>query len=180
MLFPHGTKVLVRTLHFFERWKKRKLIHKTDAIKFETLPATDIRSHSASSGVQPTAASGRRKSSTVTGDFVYAPHQHADTFCRWAETFLPARRHVSAHADTSPRRPADTFLPRADTLCQFYFFFVGNFWRFVFAKSLSCCSDIDSAICLDAPFRLDFLVSPRLAANAAPAAICCFFDFAGI
>jgi hypothetical protein len=28
--------------------------------------------------------------------------------------------------------------------------------------------------------RLDLLVSPRLAANAAPAAICCFLDFAGI
>jgi hypothetical protein len=39
---------------------------------------------------------------------------------------------------------------------------------------------MDSAICFDAPFRLDFLVSPRLAAKAAPAAICCFLDFAGI
>jgi hypothetical protein len=27
---------------------------------------------------------------------------------------------------------------------------------------------------------LDFFISPRLAASAAPAAICCFFDFAGI
>jgi hypothetical protein len=26
----------------------------------------------------------------------------------------------------------------------------------------------------------DFFISPRLAASAAPAAICCFFDFAGI
>jgi hypothetical protein len=26
----------------------------------------------------------------------------------------------------------------------------------------------------------DFFASPRLAANAAPAAICCFLDFAGI
>jgi hypothetical protein len=26
----------------------------------------------------------------------------------------------------------------------------------------------------------DFFVSPRLAASAAPAAICCFLDFAGI
>jgi hypothetical protein len=33
---------------------------------------------------------------------------------------------------------------------------------------------------LDAPFKLDLDFSPRLAANAAPAAICCFFDFAGI
>jgi hypothetical protein len=28
--------------------------------------------------------------------------------------------------------------------------------------------------------RLDLSRSPRVAANAAPAAICCFFDFAGI
>jgi hypothetical protein len=39
---------------------------------------------------------------------------------------------------------------------------------------------MDSAICFDAPLRLDFLLSPRLAAKAAPAAICCFLDFAGI
>src|SRR3546814_168160 len=30
----------------------------------------------------------------------------------------------------------------------------------------------------EAPRRLDFDVLPRLAASAAPAAICCFFDFA--
>jgi hypothetical protein len=39
---------------------------------------------------------------------------------------------------------------------------------------------IDSYIPLDAPLREDFLPSPLLAANAAPAAICGFFDFAGI
>ena len=39
---------------------------------------------------------------------------------------------------------------------------------------------MDSAIFFDAPFRLDFLRSPRCAASAAPAAICCFFDLAGI
>ena len=42
--------------------------------------------------------------------------------------------------------------------------------------SLSCFSDIDSAIFFEAPLRLDFFRSPRLAARAAPAAICCFFD----
>jgi hypothetical protein len=61
-----------------------------------------------------------------------------------------------------------------------YVFFVGSFLRFVFAKSLSCFSDMESTISFDAPFRLDFLRSPRLAANAAPAAICCFFDLAGM
>ena len=33
---------------------------------------------------------------------------------------------------------------------------------------------------LDAPFKLDFFCSPRLAAKAAPAAICCFLERAGI
>jgi hypothetical protein len=49
-------------------------------------------------------------------------------------------------------------------------------WQSLF----SCFSLIDSAICLDAPLREDFFLSPRFAASAAPAAICCFFDFAGI
>ena len=46
--------------------------------------------------------------------------------------------------------------------------------------SRNCFSDIDSTICFEAPLRLDFLRSPRLAASAAPAAICCFFELAGI
>jgi hypothetical protein len=33
---------------------------------------------------------------------------------------------------------------------------------------------------LEAPLNFDLLVRPRLAAKAAPAAICCFFDFAGM
>ena len=71
------------------------------------------------------------------------------------------------------RQPPDTTRSR-------YFFFFGSFFRFVFAMSRNCFSDIDSTICFEAPLRLDFLRSPRLAASAAPAAICCFFDFAGI
>jgi len=59
-------------------------------------------------------------------------------------------------------------------------FFDGSFLRFVFAKSLSCFSEIDFSICFEAPLRLDFGRFPRFAANAAPAAICCFFDLAGI
>ncbi len=59
-------------------------------------------------------------------------------------------------------------------------FFVGNFLRFVLANSLSCFSLMELAICFEAPFRDDFDFSPRFAARAAPAAICCFFDFAGI
>jgi hypothetical protein len=68
---------------------------------------------------------------------------------------------------------------RADRLTN-YDRLVGSFLRLVLAKSLSCFSDMESAIFFDAPFRLDLLRSPRLAANAAPAAICCFFDLAGI
>ena len=39
---------------------------------------------------------------------------------------------------------------------------------------------MDLNILLEAPRREDLRTRPRLAANAAPAAICCFFDFAGI
>ena len=69
----------------------------------------------------------------------------------------------------------------ADCRCRAnYFFFVGNFLRLVLARSRSCFSDIDSAIFLEGPFKLDFFCSPRLAAKAAPAAFCCFFERAGI
>ena len=57
---------------------------------------------------------------------------------------------------------------------------LGSDLRFVLAIFLSSFSLIDLAMLLDAPFRLDFGASPRLAAKAAPAAICCFFDFAGM
>lgn len=63
---------------------------------------------------------------------------------------------------------------------EIHFFFFGSFLRLVFAMSRSCFSDIDLTICLEAPFRRDFFTSPRFAANAAPAAICCFFERAGI
>jgi hypothetical protein len=39
---------------------------------------------------------------------------------------------------------------------------------------------IDLYIPLEAPLSYDFDRFPRLAASAAPAAICCFCDFAGI
>ena len=59
-------------------------------------------------------------------------------------------------------------------------FFVGSFFRGVLARSCNSFSDIESAICLEAPFNWDFDVSPRFADRAAPAAICCFFDRAGM
>jgi hypothetical protein len=59
-------------------------------------------------------------------------------------------------------------------------FFVGSFLRFVEATFFSSFSLIEFAMLLLAPLSDDFDFSPRLAASAAPAAICCFFDFAGI
>src|SRR5690606_33813944 len=52
--------------------------------------------------------------------------------------------------------------------------------RFVDAISSSSFLLIDSYMLLDAPLSSLFLVSPRLAARAAPAAICCALDFAGM
>jgi hypothetical protein len=57
---------------------------------------------------------------------------------------------------------------------------VGFPLRFVFAILRSSLSLIDLAIWLDAPLSDDLERLPRFAASAAPAAICCFFDFAGI
>src|SRR2546421_5175378 len=42
-------------------------------------------------------------------------------------------------------------------------FLVGSLLRFVFAKSRSCCSLIDSAICFEAPLSEDFDRWPRFA-----------------
>jgi hypothetical protein len=63
---------------------------------------------------------------------------------------------------------------------RFFVFLVGLPLRLVFAILRSSALLIDLYMPLDAPLREDFLRSPLLAANAAPAAICCFFDFAGI
>jgi outer membrane protein OmpA-like peptidoglycan-associated protein len=59
-------------------------------------------------------------------------------------------------------------------------FLVGKFFRSVLAKSSSCSSLIDLAICREAPLSDERDRSPRFAASAAPAAICWFLDFAGI
>jgi hypothetical protein len=63
---------------------------------------------------------------------------------------------------------------------DFLDFFVGFPLRFVDAIFLSSVALIDPYMLLEAPFRDEGLRSPLFAANAAPAAICCFFDFAGI
>lgn len=59
-------------------------------------------------------------------------------------------------------------------------FFLGNFLRLVLAKSRNCFSLIELAICRDGPLSDDLERFPRLAASAAPAAICCFLDLAGM
>lgn len=59
-------------------------------------------------------------------------------------------------------------------------FFRGNALRLVFARSLNSPSVMLATIWREAPLSDDFGLLPRLADNAAPAAICCFFDFAGI
>jgi len=57
---------------------------------------------------------------------------------------------------------------------------VGNLLRLVLAILRSSFRLIDLYVSLDAPRRDDFERLPRLAASGAPAAICCFFDLAGI
>ena len=57
---------------------------------------------------------------------------------------------------------------------------VGSFFRFTDAIFSSSFSLIDSTMLREAPRRDDLDFSPRFADNAAPAALCCFLDFAGI
>jgi len=64
-----------------------------------------------------------------------------------------------------------------------YLFFrtlVGFPMRFVLAIRRSSALSMDWYIPLEAPRSDLFERLPRLAASAAPAAICCFLDFAGI
>lgn len=63
---------------------------------------------------------------------------------------------------------------------QFECFLVGSLLRLAEAIRSSSALDMDSTIWREALFREDLDRSPRLADNAAPAAICCFLDLAGI
>ena len=82
---------------------------------------------------------------------------------------------------TLAQRSKILFFPSSATFALHYLrFFFGKPFRFVLAKSLSCFWLIDLYMLLDAPLREALLRFPRLAASAAPAAICCFLDFAGI
>ena len=58
--------------------------------------------------------------------------------------------------------------------------FVGSFLRFVLASRRSSALLIDLYMPVEAPLSDFFERSPLLAASAAPAAICCFLDLAGI
>ena len=57
---------------------------------------------------------------------------------------------------------------------------VGFPLRLVFAILRSSALLIDLYMLLEAPLSDDLERLPRFAESAAPAAICCFFDFAGI
>lgn len=59
-------------------------------------------------------------------------------------------------------------------------FFVVSLERLVLAKWRSWLRLMDSYIPREAPLSEALLRLPRFAASAAPAAICCFFDLAGI
>ena len=59
-------------------------------------------------------------------------------------------------------------------------FFVGNPLRRVFAIFFSSAVLMDSYMPLEASRSDDLPFLPRFADRAAPAAICCFLDFAGI
>jgi hypothetical protein len=63
---------------------------------------------------------------------------------------------------------------------QRLFFLVGFPLRLVLAILRSSALLIDLYIPREAPLSDDLERLPRLAESAAPAAICCFFDFAGI
>ena len=65
-------------------------------------------------------------------------------------------------------------------LFYLFFFLVGFPLRFVLAILRSSALLIDLYMLREAPLSDDLDRLPRFAASAAPAAICCFFDFAGI
>lgn len=78
-------------------------------------------------------------------------------------------------------------MPHAPQLDAYGFFLdfdlfarVGSFLRFACAIFSSSFVLIELAMLFDAPRSELFGFFPRFAASAAPAAICCFLDFAGI
>jgi hypothetical protein len=88
------------------------------------------------------------------------------------------RRFRPASCESSFRRDAeiharDERAPRIETVAQelefgtgcWLLFLVGNFLRFILAKSFSCSSLIDRAICREAPLSVARERSPRFAAR---------------
>jgi hypothetical protein len=93
--------------------------------------------------------------------------------------------HVLFFVGQIPRLECESLARAAvwSTKYEFYLFLrlrMGFPLRFVFAILRSSLSLIDLAIWRDAPLSDDLGRLPRFAPSAAPAAICCFFDFAGI
>jgi hypothetical protein len=88
----------------------------------------------------------------------------------WLEANATCGRGIGVSADPLSGAPPQ----------RLFRFLVGFPLRLVLAILRSSFLLIDLYIPLEAPFRDDFERFPRFAASAAPAAICCFFDFAGI
>jgi hypothetical protein len=94
--------------------------------------------------------------------------------------FAAAMARNDLHEKKSRSPDAGPGFQHRERLTQrFFAFLVGLPFRLVFAILRSSDWLIDSYMPLE-PLREDFLRSPLFAAKAAPAAICCFFDFAGI
>src|SRR5690606_6680888 len=87
---------------------------------------------------------------------------------------LPAQRPALDTAGNGHHQMADpgTEADQVAAIRNQDSFFSGRPLRFVSANSSSCFSLMDSYISFDAPLSSFFLVSPRLAERAAPAAIC--------
>src|SRR6266571_4890049 len=94
-------------------------------------------------------------------------------------------RNPQPLGNSSAQRPwsgscAHVTLRRTRSYYFFLRFLVGLPLRLVLAILRSSCLLIDLYIPRESPSSDEGERSPRLAASAAPAAICCFFDFAGI
>src|SRR5215472_2398820 len=110
------------------------------------------------------------KGGNISTSFSNRPDANAPSAWRDGASGAARRRH-----DDAPTRTAVAAWRRDHRLRL-----RGRLRRLVLANSRSCRSLIVSTISREAPLRLAFERPPRLAASAAPAAICCFFDLAGM
>jgi hypothetical protein len=96
---------------------------------------------------------------------------HVTIEIKWPATDTSGSQ-ISSLTGKNAFQPKDYFF---DLFARF-----GNPLRFVLAIFFNSVVLIDFSICFDAPRSQLFDFFPRFAASAAPAAICCFLDFAGI